>query len=133
MHGDDSDPTVLSAFAPVSDSLRPLPHEPTHRPDLAPILERQGPHPFPLPQAVDRARLWAMRVLCRTCDAYSCILDGEGDADGVCDAARAAVPYGPPDHQCGRPRDLCEQRWLDRHPPRGGPSRWKAEGQRVPL
>ncbi len=85
VHGDDSDPTAPWRSSPYA--FPPLPHE---KP-IAKISDRlahQGLRPFSLPQAVDW-RTGGRCVLCRTCDAYSCILDAKGDAD-VC-AMRPAL------------------------------------------
>jgi choline dehydrogenase-like flavoprotein len=85
VHGDDSDPTGPWRSAPFP--FPPLPHEPPIA-KVAKRLARQGITPFSLPQAVDW-RDGGRCVLCRTCDAYSCILDAKGDAD-VC-AMRPAL------------------------------------------
>jgi choline dehydrogenase-like flavoprotein len=85
VHGDGADPTEphRSAAFPYA----PIPHE-------APIeafaerLRGQGLRPYHLPQALDR-RPGGRCVLCRTCDAYVCMLDAKGDAD-VC-AMRPAI------------------------------------------
>jgi len=85
VHGDDSDPTAPWRSRPYP--YPPLPHEQP----IAKIrrrLQRQGLRPFALPQAVDW-RAEGRCVLCRTCDAYPCILDAKGDAD-VC-AMRPAL------------------------------------------
>ena len=85
VHGDDSDPT-----APWRSTPYPFPALP-HEPPIAAIARRlghQGLQPFSLPQAVDW-RPGGRCVLCRTCDAYSCIVDAKGDAD-VC-AMRPAL------------------------------------------
>ena len=113
VHGDDSDPTAPWRSRPYP--FPPLPHEPpiaqiSHR------LQRQGLRPFSLPQAVDW-RAEGRCVLCRTCDAYPCILDAKGDADICAMRPALAVPDGPPDHQRGCPHHLREQRRLDHQPP----------------
>jgi choline dehydrogenase-like flavoprotein len=85
VHGDESDPT-----APWRSTPYPFPALP-HEPPIAAIARRlghQGLKPFSLPQAVDW-RPGGRCVLCRTCDAYSCIVDAKGDAD-VC-AMRPAL------------------------------------------
>jgi choline dehydrogenase-like flavoprotein len=85
VHGDDSDPT-----APWRSSAYPF-GPLIHEKPIAKIsqrLARQGLKPFTLPQAVDW-RDGGRCVLCRTCDAYACILDAKGDAD-VC-AMRPAL------------------------------------------
>jgi choline dehydrogenase-like flavoprotein len=85
VHGDNSDPTAPWRSTPYP--FAPLPHEePIAR--VSRRLARQGLHPFSLPQAVDW-RDGGRCVLCRTCDAYACILDAKGDAD-VC-AMRPAL------------------------------------------
>jgi choline dehydrogenase-like flavoprotein len=85
VHGTDDDPS-----APWRS--RPYPHPPlVHEAPIARIarrLERQGLHPYVLPQAVDW-RAGGRCVLCRTCDAYPCMLDAKGDAD-IC-AMRPAL------------------------------------------
>jgi choline dehydrogenase-like flavoprotein len=77
VHGGAGDPTEPWRSTPY-------PHPPLdHEPPVAEIAERlraRGLHPFPLPQAVDRGPGGAC-VLCRTCDAYPCLVDAKGDAD----------------------------------------------------
>jgi choline dehydrogenase-like flavoprotein len=85
VHGDDSDPTAPWRSAPYPFAA--IPHEkPIAK--ISQRLSRQGLKPFALPQAVDW-RQDGRCVLCRTCDAYPCILDAKGDAD-VC-AMRPAL------------------------------------------
>ncbi len=85
VHGDGADPTEprrSTAFP-----YEPIPHEaPIEK--LAERLRGQGIRPYHLPQALDR-RAGGDCVLCRTCDAYICMLDAKGDAD-VC-AMRPAI------------------------------------------
>jgi choline dehydrogenase-like flavoprotein len=77
VHGDGADPTEPRRSSPFPHE--PIPHEvPIER--LAQRLRRQGIQPYHLPQALDR-RAGGKCVLCRTCDAYICMLDGKGDAD----------------------------------------------------
>lgn len=85
VHGDETDPT-----GPWRSTPYPFPAL-AHEPPIDAVAHRladQGLHPFSLPQAVDW-RPGGRCVLCRTCDAYSCILDAKGDAD-VC-AMRPAL------------------------------------------
>jgi choline dehydrogenase-like flavoprotein len=85
VHGDDSDPTAPWRSGPYP--FGPLSHEKAIA-KISQRLARQGLNPFTLPQAVDW-RAGGRCVLCRTCDAYPCLLDAKGDAD-IC-AMRPAL------------------------------------------
>jgi choline dehydrogenase-like flavoprotein len=85
VHGDGGDPTEPRRSTPYP--FPPLEHEPPIA-GVADGLRRQGLHPFSLPQAVDW-RSGGRCVLCRTCDAYPCMVDAKGDAD-IC-AMRPAL------------------------------------------
>jgi choline dehydrogenase-like flavoprotein len=77
VHGAEGDPTE-----PWRSTAFPFPAVP-HEPAIARVAERmarQGLHPFSLPQAVD-SRAGGQCVLCRTCDAYPCMVDAKGEAD----------------------------------------------------
>jgi choline dehydrogenase-like flavoprotein len=85
VHGAPGDPT--EPWRSADFPFPALPHEkPIAR--LASRMQRQGLHPFALPQAVDW-RAGGRCVLCRTCDSYPCMVDAKGDAD-VC-AMRPAL------------------------------------------